>query len=258
MAEGGEALRRAVRSAEWLSANKAAARAATHSSSLAANLSGSQTTEEATKKEVVSKPSGLEPVKKGEHYELQFGDCGPHGRLYRVGGLEKNHSPEVLKVTLRVMETSGLFHVDSLDLYRDGERRRFIERAAEETNLERELIKRDLGRLLLTFEELQQERLAVPQDASETILQLSPEEEGEALALLRSPDLLVKLNEAFAGSGIVGEETNVLAAYLACTSRKLAKPLAVIIQSTSAAGKTTLMEAVLSFFRRRSRSNTPR
>ena len=49
-------------------------------------------------------------------------------------------------------------------------------------------------------------------------------------------------------AGIAGETNNLLAAYLACASRKLAKPLAVIIQSTSAAGKSTLMEAVLSFF----------
>ena len=37
-------------------------------------------------------------------------------------------------------------------------------------------------------------------------------------------------------------------AYLACVSRKLERPLAIIIQSASAAGKTTLMDAVLSFF----------
>ena len=33
-----------------------------------------------------------------------------------------------------------------------------------------------------------------------------------------------------------------MAAYLACASRKLDKPLAVAIQSTSAAGKSTLMD----------------
>ena len=50
----------------------------------------------------------------------------------------------------------------------------------------------------------------------------------------------------FARSGIVGEETNKLVGYLAATSRKLDEPLAVIIQSSSAAGKSSLMEAVLS------------
>ena len=46
----------------------------------------------------------------------------------------------------------------------------------------------------------------------------------------------------------MGEDNNALVAYLACVSRQLEKPLAVIVQSASAAGKTTLMEAVLAFF----------
>src|ERR1039458_7997207 len=57
-----------------------------------------------------------------------------------------------------------------------------------------------------------------------------------------------RLKEAFYLAGIIGEETNILVAYLAGVSRKLERPLAIIIQSASAAGKTTLMDAVLSFF----------
>jgi hypothetical protein len=45
---------------------------------------------------------------------------------------------------------------------------------------------------------------------------------------------------------MVGESTNKLAGYLAATSRKLSTPLAVVIQSSSSAGKTSLMDAVLS------------
>ena len=47
--------------------------------------------------------------------------------------------------------------------------------------------------------------------------------------------------------GLVGEETNKLVCYLGCVSRLLDRPLAVMIQSSSAAGKTTLMDAALSF-----------
>jgi hypothetical protein len=72
---------------------------------------------------------------------------------------------------------------------------------------------------------------------------------GRKPAFLKSPNLVERIGETFS-CGLVGEETNCLAAYLACTSRKLEKPLAVIIQSTSAAGKSTLMEAVLAMFRR--------
>ena len=44
-----------------------------------------------------------------------------------------------------------------------------------------------------------------------------------------------------------GEESNKLVAYLGATSRKLSAPLAVLVQSSSAAGKSALMNAVLDF-----------
>jgi hypothetical protein len=51
----------------------------------------------------------------------------------------------------------------------------------------------------------------------------------------------------FARCGVVGEEANKQVAYLAAVSRKLEKPLAVMVQSASAAGKSSLMDAVLRF-----------
>lgn len=70
-------------------------------------------------------------------------------------------------------------------------------------------------------------------------------ERGDALALLRDPRLLTRVLADFERMGVVGEETNKLVGYLAALSRKLPEPLAVIIQSASAAGKTSLMDAVL-------------
>jgi DNA primase len=75
--------------------------------------------------------------------------------------------------------------------------------------------------------------------------------------LLRDPKLLERILTDFERCGSVGEENNKLVGYLAAVSRKLDEPLAIIIQSASAAGKTTLMDAVLSSSRRRSASNTP-
>ncbi len=174
------------------------------------------------------------------------------GREYRLSGLDKCVGLESLKVTLRVAWRDYL-HGDQLDLCRDGERRRFVERAAEETGLTPDLLKRDLGRLLLAVEQHQEAKLRAERAALETAsaqgcAAMSADEEAEAMALLRAPDLLQKIGAAFEQCGIVGEDNNKLTAYLACVSRLLEKPLAVIIQSTSAAGKTALMEAVLSFF----------
>ena len=181
--------------------------------------------------------------KTGEYHVLRLGD-----REYRIGGLDKNNSLEVMKVAVRLKHGEE-FHLDSFDMARDGERRRFIERAAEETRLEKDLIKRDLGKLLLAMEQTQAERFtaSLSTDHCQPSTELTPAERAEALAFLKSPDLIDKIGEAFNVCGLVGEDANRLAAYLACTSRKLDKPLAVIIQSTSAAGKSTLMEAVLAF-----------
>ena len=49
----------------------------------------------------------------------------------------------------------------------------------------------------------------------------------------------------FVAVGVVGEAVNIQTGYLACVSRLLDRPLAVIIQSSSAAGKSSLMDAVL-------------
>lgn len=93
--------------------------------------------------------------------------------------------------------------------------------------------------MLLKLEELQEVQISdhlSPKPGDEQKI-LSSEEQTAALELLKSPDLLSRILEDFNAAGVVGEETNKLAGYLACVSRKLEKPLAVMVQSTSAAGK---------------------
>src|SRR4029077_20222340 len=72
----------------------------------------------------------------------------------------------------------------------------------------------------------------------------------DALAFWRDPRLLDRVLEDFLACGVVGEETNLLVGFLAAISRLLAHPLAVLIQSSSAAGKSSLMEAILKFIPR--------
>jgi DNA primase len=215
-------------------------------SSLAASVSGLETdsAKEKTPAAPTLVPAALE--QRGEAWFLSI-----ESREYRVTGLEKTVGTDGLKIGLRV-QTGGpsgpdRFHLDQVDLIRDVERRRFIERASEETGLTSDLLKRDMGRLLLAVEQAQMQLLK-PAEAVATAVTLSVEEREEALAWLRAPNLMGRLKEAFHLAGIIGEEANTLVAYLAGVSRKLERPLAIIIQSASAAGKSTLMDAVLSFF----------
>jgi DNA primase len=164
-------------------------------------------------------------------------------RRYRVRGLTKNTALEVLRVNLFVSNEQGMF-VDTFDLYSARHRKAFQDQAALELHVEEQVIKRDLGRLLLKLEEVQDANLQALAEPQKTTPDMTSEEQEAALQLLRDPNLLGRIVDDFA---VVGERTNKLVGYLAAVSRKLDQPLAVIIQSTSAAGKTTLMEAILSF-----------
>ncbi len=167
-------------------------------------------------------------------------------RTYRVRGLSKNTGFEALKVSLRVA-CGDLWHLDTLDLAQAKQRAAFVAAAADETGLKPDTLKRDVGRLLMKLEEIQEQRLRAQVTPEASAPKMSEADRAQALALLRDPRLLDRILADFAACGVVGEETNKLVGYLAAVSRKLAQPLAVIVQSTSAAGKTALMEAVLAF-----------
>ena len=178
-------------------------------------------------------------VANGDSAEMTIGD-----RAYRVGNLSRNLSPNQMRVTVRVSRGEKV-HVDTLELLSARARDLFVKRAADELAVTSEAVKKDLGKLLLALEDLQEkriERVLTPKAQGVTI----PEEEkAEAFAFLRDPRLLSRVVADLSRVGLVGEETNKLVGYLAATSRKLAEPLAVLVQSNSAAGKSTLMDAVL-------------
>jgi hypothetical protein len=164
-------------------------------------------------------------------------------RRYRIRGLAKNLSFDQLKLNLLASTDKGMY-VDTFDLYAARHRRQFITQAALELGVEEATIKKDLGRVLLKLEALQDEQISAMLEPKAPAPTMTAEEKDAALRLLRDPHLLDRIMNDF---DVVGETTNKLVGYLAAISRKLDQPLAIIIQSSSAAGKTSLMEAVLSF-----------
>jgi DNA primase catalytic core len=177
-----------------------------------------------------------------EQVVMQLGD-----RKWRIRGLAKNLSPTQLKVNVFVARGAAFF-VDQLELNSARHRAAFLAQASRELETEERILKRDLGLVFQKLEELQDQAI---QKALEPKAKPAPEmtegERKEALTLLRDAKLLDRILEDFDRAGVVGEETNKLVGYLAAISRKLSAPLGVVIQSTSAAGKSSLMDAVLSF-----------
>ena len=182
----------------------------------------------------------IEPEVSGHEINIEYGN-----RKYRIRGLQKNTSYEVLKVNVLV-NIDDTIHVDTFDLYSAKHRQAFARVAAGECGVEDKIIQRDLGQLLLQLESLQDQSI---QDALKpkepTAYSMDEAERKAALDLLRDPQLTTRIINDFQTTGLVGEPTNALMGYLATVSRKLKTPLAIIVQSTSAAGKSALMDAVL-------------
>lgn len=265
-----EALGRAIRSAEWMGAGEkrrlhraepvapppplvASSQAAKEEDapeaaevpSFAAGLPAAPPSPLAASP-VPAAPAGPPAELVGDELRLAVGE-----RRWRVRGLGKLSSFDLLRVNVMVSRVDAgdgaVFHIDTLDLYSARARVGFVKAAAAELGLSEELVKADLGRVLLACEEQADEAVRAAQAPREAVVVLSEAEEAAAMALLRDPKLVERVVADFGRVGIVGEATNALVGYLAAVSRKLDRPLAVIVQSTSAAGKSSLMEAVLAF-----------
>jgi DNA primase catalytic core len=194
-----------------------------------------------------SAPSAEPAIEIRAHEVLATCGEGAEARRYRVRGLSKNLSFEVLRVNLLASKADA-FYVDTFDLYNAKARAAFIVQAAAELGVLDEIVKHDLGRVRLALEKLQDEAIRKSLAPSEPAHpQMSEPEREAALALLRDPRLMARIPEDFEACGLIGERTNKLIGYLAVVSRKLDRPLGVVIQSSSAAGKTSLMDAVLEF-----------
>jgi hypothetical protein len=179
--------------------------------------------------------SGLEKNESG--FSIQYGN-----RRYEIKGVEKSKTK--LKVTVKASPAGEdkRFYLDSVDLYSHRSRVLFAKACSVYFEEEAELVQEDLGKLIEVAERFE------PEDIQKVpAFTMTKEQEGEALTFLKDPNLLTRILEDFETCGYTGEEANKLMGYLAAVSRKLEDPLSVLVQSRSAAGKSTLQDAVLRF-----------
>ena len=174
-----------------------------------------------------------------DHVLVRRGD-----RDYKIRGLDKNMSSLTLRVNIQAARRDML-HLDSIDLMRSAARAAFIKATALELHCQEETIKKDLGLVLLHLDDLRNRQIEAAKATRAPLPQMPPDEARDALHLLRDPNLIGRIVGDLEHCGMVGEAFNKLAAYLAIVSRKLASPLAILVQSSSSAGKSTLMDTIL-------------
>ncbi len=168
---------------------------------------------------------------------IQYGD-----RRYDVRGVMREGVK--LKATIKAVrgeKAAQRFHLDTVDLYSNRSRLFFAKACAVLFSEKEEIITEDVTKLIDLAESWKPET----SDAS-SVQKMTKAEEDEALDFLKDPELFSQILVDFETVGITGEDANKLMGYLSATSRKLDEPLSILVQSRSAAGKSTLQDAVLS------------
>jgi len=160
-------------------------------------------------------------------------------RKYEIKGINKKTTQ--LKVTIKASLNKGgstPFELSTVDMYSYRARIWFAKLCADLFVKPEDIIQVDLHHILDFAEKYRT-------TTSSGCVELTSKERREAISLLKHPKLLDQVLSDIELIGVVGEQTNKLVGYLAAVSRKLDEPLSVLIQSRSAAGKSTLQDAIL-------------
>jgi DNA primase len=132
----------------------------------------------------------------------------------------------------------------NLDLYNQPHTEQLVNKIAESFEISTQGTTQTIAALTSELESYRVRRLESLQPRTEEKMQLSPAQRQAAINYLKQANLLGRTGEDIGRSGIVGEGTNRLVAYLVYSSRKLAVPLHLMFLGSSGSGKTWLQEKV--------------
>lgn len=174
---------------------------------------------------------------------LIYDNCELHIEV--LGGI-KITGLDRMKVTLKVLHkdktTLPIWH--SLDLYNHGQREQVTGNIAEAFELGTQTTASTLAQLTGALEDYRVKKIEALQPKQEEQLQLSEAQKQAAISELRKPKLLERTAQMIKESGIVGEETSSLIAYLVYCTRKQSIPLHIMFLGASGSGKTYLQEKI--------------
>jgi DNA primase catalytic core len=151
-----------------------------------------------------------------------------------------------MKVTLKVEHKAkaGLPVRHHLDLYNHPHTEQLINKMAERFDMATQLATHTIATLTNELESYRAQRMESLIARKEEPVELSAAERQAAIQYLKQANLLDRTGEDIGRSGVVGEETSRLIAWLVYSSRKLAVPLHLLFLGSSGSGKTWLQERV--------------
>lgn len=166
------------------------------------------------------------------------------GTFYVLGSVSNDFS--TLKATIAFESSdTGKTYRQKLDLYERSHVVGFIKMVCEQEGINSNELDSEIARLTTHIEKKRVQNLDIdlPERKRQSNL-LPPEKEREAIAFLSQPNVIGRMDELIAASGIIGEENNRKLVFVIASTYKMSNPLHGLIQGTSGSGKTHLINSI--------------
>ena len=164
------------------------------------------------------------------------------------GGIGKN-GLDRLVISLHIihLETRKKSRV-RLDLYEDKQVEKIVRESSEKLELRADLLEQDLNYLADLLDVYREQEIKEKEEKEQEKHYIIPEiEKEEAFKLLKSDDLIQKINELIGQSGVIGEQGNRVFLFCIAVSHKFENTLHALVQGSSGSGKTHLVRQITDF-----------
>ena len=156
---------------------------------------------------------------------------------------------DCMKVTLKVCGKSPLRGVGglswySLNLYNQAQREQTISSIAENLEVGTQQTTNTFINLITELESYRIKKIEALQPKEKKDFEITAAQRAAAVNELKKPNLLHRTAEMIALTGIVGEASNSMIAYLVYCTRKQNVPLHIMFLGSSGSGKTYLQERI--------------
>ena len=158
----------------------------------------------------------------------------------KITGLDR------MKVTLKVQHKEKTNHPQwySIDLYNQVQREQTINNVAETLELSSQQTTNTFINLITELENHRIKKIEALQPKEKLQHELTQAQRTAAVNELKKPNLLNRTADMIALTGIVGEASNSMIAYLVYCTRKQPVPLHIMFLGSSGSGKTYLQERI--------------
>lgn len=164
---------------------------------------------------------------------------------YTKGGIK--NQLDAMKISLQIVSKENRSdYRTKIDLYEHKQIETTVKAASEKLNVQAEQLANDLSTLTGLLENYRNEQLQKLSSNSpvKPMITLPEETLGQCMTLLKSPNLIEKINELIGKSGVVGEQENRVFLFVIAASYKMRDTLHALIQGSSGSGKTRLLKTI--------------